>query len=510
VSNLGLGDSDLAESDLDIGPEHRDAPEWLIDIGMEVHVQPLTRSKMFCGCAIGELGDSPNSNVCEICLGLPGVLPVVNRAAVEACLKAALALHCTIKPHTKFDRKNYMYPDLPKGYQISQYDLPIGINGYFDFQGRRVQIRRVHLEEDTGKLVHPGDKLHKAQESYVDLNRAGVPLMEIVTEPELRSADEARHYAMELRELLRTIGASEAEMEKGQMRVEPNISIFRVGSKGDYGVKTELKNINSFRSLHRAIVYEVDRQVRILESGGIVAHETRGWSEAEQRTFSQRSKEFAEDYRYFPEPDLPPLAIDSVWVEELREFVNGALDRLPARVAEWLESTYQLRSQLAHALASARETAAYFEEAAKLVPPDPEYWRTLANWVVEEVIPFTKSARDMTQLPLTPQQLANLVGLIKDAQLSHQLARELQVLVAGTSEMPDTVAAKRGLSLISADNQIQMVLDDVLAENTKAVADYLNGRQEAFGFLLGKVREKSAGRIDMKKATELLRQRLSS
>jgi len=240
-------------------------------------------------------------------------------------LKTALALNCEIPRHTKFDRKNYMYPDLPKGYQISQYDLPMSKNGYLEVGGRRVRIRRVHLEEDTGKLVHAGDKLHKAWESYVDLNRAGVPLMEIVSEPDLHSADEARDYAMELRTLLRAIGASEADMEKGQLRAEPNISIRRAGSS-ELGVKTEIKNINSFRALHRAIIYEVDRQSQVLESGGEVVQETRGWSEDEQRTFSQRSKEFAEDYRYFPEPDLPPLELDRAWIDELK----SALPELPS------------------------------------------------------------------------------------------------------------------------------------------------------------------------------------
>src|SRR5437763_2475633 len=281
---------------------------WEVVIGMEVHVQPKTRTKMFCGCAVAPLNAPPNSYVCEVCAGMPGTLPVINKAAVEACVKTALALECEIPEHTKFDRKNYMYPDLPKGYQISQYDLPMSRDGHLDVDGRRVRIRRVHLEEDTGKLVHAGDKLHKALESFVDLNRAGVPLMEIVSEPDLRSADEARDYAIELRTLLRTIGASEAEMEKGQRRAEPNISIRREGST-ELGVKTELKNINSFRALHRAILFEVERQRQVLESGGTIVQETRGWSEAEQRTFSQRSKELAEDYRYFPEPDIPPLEL---------------------------------------------------------------------------------------------------------------------------------------------------------------------------------------------------------
>src|SRR6266851_4434096 len=319
---------------------------------MEVHVQPHTRTKMFCGCAIGQLGDPPNSNVCEVCLGLPGVLPVINKAAVEAVLKTALALGCEIPRHT-------------------QYDLPISINGRLELDGRQVRIRRVHLEEDTGKLIHAGDKLHKAWESFVDLNRAGVPLMEIVTEPDIRSADEARDYAQALRTLLRTIGASEAEMEKGQLRAEPNISIRRYGSD-DLGVKTELKNINSFRALHRAIEFEVKRQVEVVESGGAVVQETRGWSESEQRTFSQRSKEFAEDYRYFPEPDLPPLELDRAWIEDLR----SALPELPGSRRARLMSEYGLPAADAALIAADRELADLFEAAAKASGDSKQ----TANW----------------------------------------------------------------------------------------------------------------------------------
>src|ERR1700686_2624106 len=331
---------------------------WEVVIGMEVHVQPTTRSKMFCGCAVGRLGDPPNSNVCEICLGMPGTLPVINKAAVEACLKTALSLNCEIPRHTKFDRKNYMYPDLPKGYQISQYDLPLSKDGFLELDGRRVRIRRVHLEEDTGKLIHAGDKLHMAKESFVDLNRAGIPLVEIVTEPDLRSADEARDYAVALRTLLRTMGASEAEMGKGQLRAEPNISIRRAG-QGELGVKTELKNINSFRALHRAILYEVVRQTELLESGGTVVQETRGWSEAEGRTFSQRSKEFAEDYRYFPEPDLPPLEIDPAWIEDLR----SVLPELPEARRGRLISKDRLTSADGVLIAADRDLADLFEAA---------------------------------------------------------------------------------------------------------------------------------------------------
>src|SRR5438874_13204269 len=313
---------------------------------------------MFCGCKARWFGAAPNTVVCPVCLGLPGALPVPNRRAIELAITAGLALHCSTPEHTKFDRKNYMYPDLPKGYQISQYDLPMSHDGHLEVGERHVRIRRVHLEEDTGKLVHAGDRLHKAWESFVDLNRAGVPLMEIVSEPDIRSAEEARDYAMALRTLLRTVGASEADMEKGQLRAEPNISVRRTGTT-ELGVKTELKNINSFRNLYRAIDFEVKRQIEALESGQGVNPETRGWSDAEQRTFSQRTKEFAQDYRYFPEPDLPPLELDPAWIEELRR----ALPELPEARRARLVSQYALPLHDASLIAAERALADLFESA---------------------------------------------------------------------------------------------------------------------------------------------------
>ncbi len=371
---------------------------WEVVIGMEVHVQPRTRSKMFCGCAIAPLNAEPNTHVCEVCLGLPGVLPVPNKAAVEACLKTALALNCEIPRHTKFDRKNYMYPDLPKGYQISQYDLPMSVNGYLELGGRRVRIRRVHLEEDTGKLIHAGDKLHKAWESYVDLNRAGVPLMEIVSEPDLRSADEARDYAMELRTLLRTVGASEADMEKGQLRAEPNISIRRAGSE-ELGVKTELKNINSFRALHRAILYEVERQREVLESGGKVVQETRGWSE--------------------------PLELDRAWVEELR----AALPELPAVRRARLAG--MLPVAVAQAIGGDRDLADLYDTAiANGGPPV-----STANWIVNEIAPTMK-------LP-SGENLAELVKLVDGGRITRDQGREVLLESVESGRTPAEIAADR-------------------------------------------------------------------
>ena len=458
--------------------------EWEVVIGMEVHVQPTTKSKMFCGCAIAPLNAPPNTYVCEVCLGLPGVLPVVNKAAVEACLKTALALNCEIPRHTKFDRKNYMYPDLPKGYQISQYDLPMSVNGYLEIGARKVRIRRVHLEEDTGKLIHAGDKLHKAWESYVDLNRAGVPLMEIVSEPDLSSADQARDYAMELRTLLRTIGASEADMEKGQLRAEPNISIRRAGSS-ELGVKTELKNINSFRALHRAIRFEVDRQVQVLESGGAVVQETRGWSEDEERTFSQRSKEFAEDYRYFPEPDLPPLELDRAWIEDLRR----GLPELPSvRRARLLND---LPAAQVAVIAADRELADLYEGAVAKGAPTV----STANWIVNEVAPTGKLA--------SPDSLAELMKLLGDGAITRDSAREVYLESVETGRTPAEIVAEHGYRQVSDESELRVIAEAVIDANPKAAADYRAGKKQAMQALMADLR-KRVPHANPKVANELL------
>ncbi|HET7421613.1 MAG TPA: Asp-tRNA(Asn)/Glu-tRNA(Gln) amidotransferase subunit GatB [Candidatus Dormibacteraeota bacterium] len=462
---------------------------WEVVIGMEVHVQPKTRSKMFCGCAVAPLNAPPNTYTCEVCLGMPGVLPAINIAAVEACLKTALALSCEIPRHTKFDRKNYMYPDLPKGYQISQYDLPMSVNGHIEVGGRTVRIRRVHLEEDTGKLVHAGDKLHRAWESYVDLNRAGVPLMEIVSEPDLRSADEARDYAMELRTVLRNIGASEADMEKGQMRVEPNISVRKVGSSG-LGVKTELKNINSFRALHRAISYEVARHVEVLQSGGAVVQETRGWSEDEQRTFSQRSKEFAEDYRYFPEPDLPPLELDRAWIEELRR----NLPELPAVTRAALEK--ELPAAVAALIGESRDlTELYRQTIARGASST-----ATANWIVNEVAPSGK-------IP-SPDNLAELVRFLEDGAITRDQGREVLAESVETGRTPAEIVAEHGFRQTSDPSELLVIAEAVIDANPKAASDYRAGKTQAIYVLVKDFRAR-APQANPKVANELLTKLLS-
>ena len=459
---------------------------WEVVIGMEVHVQPKTRSKMFCGCAVAPLNAAPNTYVCEVCLGLPGVLPVPNKAAIEACLKTALALNCEIPQHTKFDRKNYMYPDLPKGYQISQYDLPMSVNGYIEVGASKVRIRRVHLEEDTGKLIHAGDKLHRAWESYVDLNRAGVPLMEIVSEPDLRSADEARDYAMELRTLLRTIGASEADMEKGQLRAEPNVSVRRAGTQ-EFGVKTELKNINSFRSLHRAIKFEVDRQIGLLEAGGEIVQETRGWSEAEGRTFSQRSKEFAEDYRYFPEPDIPPLELDRAWIAELRL----SLPELPAVRRGRLAEKHRLPIAVAEAIGSERELADLFETAVERGAPTS----STANWIVNEVAPTGKL--------LSGPSLAELMKLLDAGRITRDQARETYFEAVETGRTPDEIVTEHGFAQVSDESELRVIAEAVIDANPKAAADYRAGKKQAIGVLVRDL-TKRAPQANPKIANEVL------
>ncbi len=462
---------------------------WEAVIGLEVHAQLATRSKMFCSCPTTYLGAPPNTNVCEVCLGMPGVLPVINRRAVELTVKTALALGCRVARHTRFDRKNYFYPDLPKGYQISQYELPIGREGRLELNGRTVRVARVHLEEDTGKLLHAGDALETASESLVDLNRAGVPLMEIVSEPDLTSAEEAKDYAIALREILRAIGASEADMEKGQLRAEANVSVRPRGST-ELGVKTEIKNINSFRFLQRAVEHEIRRQIEVLESGGVIVQETRGWSEAEQRTFSQRSKEYAQDYRYFPEPDLPPLELVLAWVERLR----ASLPELPPARRRRLVEQYGLPEFDAGQLTLDATTADLFEATVAAGAPAKQ----AANWIIG----FRPS--------LPAEDLAELIRLVVEGTINREQGLEVLQEAQASGRSPAALVQERGLAQVSDEAALAAVIEQVLVENPKAVADVRAGRQQAIGALLGQVRRATGGRANMKLATEMLRRRLEA
>jgi aspartyl-tRNA(Asn)/glutamyl-tRNA(Gln) amidotransferase subunit B len=463
------------------------AGEWEAVIGMEVHAQLSTRSKMFCGCTTDYIGAPPNSTVCEVCLGMPGVLPVANAKAVEQVVRTALALECEISRHTKFDRKNYFYPDLPKGYQISQYDMPMARSGRLSLGDREIRITRVHLEEDTGRLVHAGDALETASESLVDLNRSGMPLMEIVSEPDLRSAEEARDYAVELRGILRAVGASEADMEKGQLRAEANVSVRPRGSQ-ELGVKTELKNINSFRALHRAVAYEIERQVRELEGGGRVVQETRGWSESEQRSFSQRSKEFAQDYRYFPEPDLPPLELRPDWVEQLR----ASLPELPGELRGRLAEQYALSAFDVEQLSQESATARLFEETVAAGAPPKQ----AANWIIGNAP------------TLDAQRLAELIGLVVAGTINREQGVRVLEEAQASGRAPGEVVREQGLAQVSDEAQLGVVVERVIAENPRAAADFRSGKQQALGALLAGVKEATGGSANMRLAAELLRHRL--
>ncbi len=471
-------------------------------IGMEVHAQLLTRSKMFCGCSADYASAPPNTHVCPVCLGMPGVLPVINQAAVEATILTGLALNCHIPEFSKFDRKNYPYPDLPKGYQISQYDLPLCVNGYIDVQSngqtRRIRIRRVHLEEDTAKLIHQPDG------SLIDYNRCGVPLMEIVTEADLRSAEEAWEYLVKLRTILRYLGVSTGNMEEGAMRCEVNISLRPVGEEA-FGTKVEVKNLNSFRSVRQAIAYEIERQTRVLEQGGRIEQVTMGWDEERGRTVFQRSKEYAEDYRYFPEPDLPPLELSREYVETLR----ARLPELPDAKRERYIATYGIKPEDATLLVEDRAVADYFEravaEAKGVVEP-----QIVANWILGELFRLLREHPiEIAQIKVTPQHLAELLGLVAQGTINQTVAKEVLAEMFASGEAPQGIVSRKGLIQISDEEPLRRLVQDVLSQNPKPVQQYLEGKTQVLGFLVGQVMRATRGQANVQVVTRLLNEELA-
>jgi aspartyl-tRNA(Asn)/glutamyl-tRNA(Gln) amidotransferase subunit B len=479
-------------------------------IGIEVHAQLRTDSKMFCGCptAPPEGGtDEPNSRVCPICMGMPGTLPVINRRAVELVMLTGLALNCHVETDAvRFERKNYFYPDLPKGYQISQYALPLTSNGRLvvpvPAEGGEVTIgiTRAHLEEDTARMQHAGRGY-----SVVDFNRAGIPLMEIVTEPDLRSPAQARAYGETLRELLRAIGASNADMEAGSMRIEGNVSVRPVGS-ATFGTKVEVKNLNSFRSLERAMAYEVERHVAALEAGETLTQETRGWDEEAGRTIVQRSKEEANDYRYFPEPDLPPLRPSDTWVAELRD----RLPELPAQRRARYTDELGLSPYDAGVLTSDVALAAYFDAvvAAGVAP------KTAANWITGELSRLlNQRAADGLRadaVALRPDGLAELIGEVEAGRVSSTNAKAVLATAFESGESPRAIIEREGLGAVSDAGAIGAEIEAVLSEFPSQVAEYREGKQQLFGFLVGQVMKRTAGRADAKLVNEELRRRLDA
>jgi len=502
--------------------------EWETVIGLECHVELSTRTKMFCGCR-NEFGAEPNTNVCPVCLGHPGSLPVPNREAIASIVKIGLALDCTIAPHSLFHRKNYFYPDMPKNFQISQYDLPICVGGHLDVDVdgdiRRIGITRVHMEEDTGKTTHgsASGRIHEADYALVDFNRAGVPLVECVSEPDMRSPEEAAAYLRELRATLESLDVSDVRMEEGSLRCDANISLRPVGA-GPLGTKVEIKNMNSIRSLERALDFEIERQTKALENDEVIVQETRHWDEDAGATKSMRSKEEAFDYRYFPEPDIPPLEPEPAWVEEIR----GSLPELPRARRERYSTELGLKPEVAAVLVSDRASSEFFERTVDAgADPAPA-----ANWITQDLAGLLNERRIGVWDPgnmLTPASLAALIARSKDGSLSSSGAKQLlQRLVdegydgivgPPTVEAPTTLFAplvaidelidQAGLRQVSDAGALGAIVDEVLAENSDVAEQFRGGKEAVIGFLVGQVMKRSGGSANPKLAQELLRGRLT-
>ncbi len=474
-------------------------------IGLEVHCQLRTQSKMFCRCPADYSAAEPNTRVCPLCLGMPGTLPVINQTAVEWTIRTALALNMEIPALSKFDRKNYPYPDLMKGYQISQYDMPLSEGGWMDVETedlgkRRIGITRVHLEEDTARLLH---RENEAGERYslVDVNRSGVPLMEIVSEPDMRSPDEARVYLVQLRQMLRYLGVSTADMEKGSFRCDANVSLRPQGS-AELGAKVEIKNMNSFRGVHAALEYEVERQTEVLRQGGRIDQETRGWDEARQITLSQRSKEEAHDYRYFPEPDLPPLSISRDVVETLRR----GLPELPDERRARFQSDYGLGDFETHLLTEEPARADFFDQAIAVLD-DPQHAKEAANWITGDL--FAQINRDpahpdLNDQPVTPSHVAELVQLVVSGDISRNQAKAVFDLMYESGDRPRAIVEAQGISQISGEDALAPIIKQVIDDNASAVADYRAGKEAALKFLVGQVMRHSRGQANPQQASELL------
>ncbi len=463
-------------------------------IGLEVHAELRTQSKMFCSCAVVDsITAAPNTTVCPVCSGMPGTLPVVNETAVEYGIRVALALECEVQNTSIFARKNYFYPDLPKGYQISQYEQPLAVNGKLVIRTsegeQTIRVRRVHLEEDTGKLTH----VERDNQSYslVDLNRAGVPLLEIVSEPDLHSAEAAHAYGEALRDIVRYLGVNSGDMEKGVIRFEANVSVRQKGTT-ELGTRTEVKNLNSFRALERSIEYEIERQSKIIEAGGKVEQETLGWNETRGETYSQRSKEDAHDYRYFPEPDLPPLVVENRWIENIRK----DLPELPrARYLRFIQD-YGLKEYDAARLTEEKEVADYFESAVKSLPSNIPA-KTVANWLLGDLFSLMNQANiTVSQLKVRPEQLAELMKIASDGEINQSSAKEVLTEMFASGKDAAEIVEARGIKQVSDESLISKLVKETLAENPKEVQSYKAGKVGIANFLFGQVMKKAAGKAN--------------
>ena len=474
-------------------------------IGLEIHVEFLTKSKMFCGSAV-TFGEKPNTHTCPICLGMPGTLPVANAKAIEYLVMIGVALNCTINEFCQFHRKNYFYPDMPKDYQISQYDIPVASNGHLDINvggvKRKIDITRAHMEEDTGKLLHSSKsgRLHEAKYSVVDFNRAGTPLGEIVTEPDIRTPEEAAVFVSSIRSIVQHLGVSDGNMEEGSLRVDANISLREAGSK-ELGVKTEVKNMNSLRSLRRALDFETERQEQDLRAGEDIIQETRHWDESAGRTSGSRRKEEAHDYRYFPDPDLVPFVLKADYVEGIK----AKLPELPEERTKRFSEEYNLAPHDAVLLTQSKAVGDYFDEAAKLYRGDA---KSIANWIIGEFAFHLKNAdMEIDESAVTTKHLVNLLKLIENKTISGKIAKEVFDEMFNTGKLPDVIVEEKGLVQIVDEGEIEKIVDAVLEENAGAVEDLKAGKDKAFGFLVGQVMRLSKGKANPELANRLIREK---
>ena len=487
--------------------------EYQTTIGLEVHVQLKTKSKMFCTDSAEYFGADPNTHTCPVCLGLPGALPVINQKAIEQAVKVGLALNCRLNKETKFDRKSYFYPDLPKGYQISQLDQPIAKSGYLDVDGRKIRINRAHMEEDTGKLIHT--KVGGKEATLVDFNRSGVPLMEIVSEPDLSSPEEARLYAKKLHQIMRYLGVADVDMEKACMRFDANVSVRPKGQK-TLGTKVEIKNMNSFSFLEKGLVFEVTRQIKDLEKGEKIIQETRGWVERKGETVSQRIKETSPDYRYFPEPDLPPLVINDTLVKKLKK----EIPELPSQKAQRFRRQYALSEYDSTQLSDVKGVADWFEEALldygkleqkknKVEHVDSRRAKTVANWVLGEVSRALKENNiKIKDSRLEPAALVELLYLQDKGEITHATAKQVFSQMFNTGYLPRKIIRDEGLGQIDSEDELSKIADQVIGENKVAVGDFKKGKEASFKFLLGQVMKKTRGKADPELTNKILSEKL--
>jgi aspartyl-tRNA(Asn)/glutamyl-tRNA(Gln) amidotransferase subunit B len=472
-------------------------------IGLEVHVQLLTRTKIFCGCST-RFGDPPNTNVCPVCLGLPGTLPVLNKRAVEMAMRASLALNCTVHDHSRFARKNYFYPDLPKGYQISQYELPLATGGWLEVEvdgvKKRIGITRLHLEDDAAKNLHEGFA-QSATKSYVDYNRGGTPLAEIVSEPDMRTSDEAYAYLTTLRQIMLYTGVSDCNMEEGSLRCDANVSVRLRGAK-EFGTKVEVKNLNSFRFLQKALDYEIERHIGVLESGGHLFQETRLWNQAEGHTVSMRSKEKAHDYRYFPEPDLLPVHISAAWREEVRR----SLPELPEAKRTRFVTSYGITPYDAEVLASSQALADYFESVVNAGAPG----KAAANWMQTELLRYLKeTGKEIDASPVSPAALAELVKLVESAKITGAIGKKVFATMFESGRSAAEIVAAEGLGAQVSDAATEQAAREVIARNPDNVAKFKGGNEGVFKFFVGQVMKATRGQANPQAVNDILRKLLS-